>query len=250
MSQETGAAPPPSKLPPFKRPPSKLLWALEVPRAFASLPALIAARERLLAMPRGDGRPVLLLPGLVNSDRSTIVLRRYLNALGYRAEGWGLGRNLGSRAIGANGELLFDRIRKLQAETGQRVTLIGISLGGIMARLAAHRVTDAVREVITISSPYAGHPRATNVWRVFELVSGEKVDAAHVTEQRAEIIAPLPVPATAIWSRSDGLVNGTICRMEDEPGCRTIEVRSSHLWVQMRAEVLVAVAGVLGKTRP
>ncbi|MEG3123701.1 alpha/beta hydrolase [Sphingomonas sp. GB1N7] len=235
MLQETGA-----------RPPSKLLWALEVPRAFASLPPLIAARRRLMAMPRGDGRPVLILPGLVNSDRSTFVLRRYLNALGYRAEGWGLGRNLGSRAIGVEGDLLFDRIRRLHAETDQPVTLVGISLGGIMARLAAHRVTGSVREVITISSPYAGHPHATNVWRVFELVSGEKVDADRVTVQRAEIMAPLPVPATAIWSRSDGLVNGTICRVEDEPGCRVIEVRSSHLWVQMRAEVLAAVAGVLG----
>ena len=177
-----------------------------MPRAFAGLPPLIAARKRLLAMPRGDGRPVLLLPGLVNSDRSTIVLRRYLNALGYRAEGWGLGLNLGSRTIGADGKLLFERIRKFHAETGQRVTLIGISLGGIMARLAAHRVTDAVREVITISSPYAGHPRATNVWRVFELVSGEKVDAARVTSNapRSPSHYPSPPPrsgaAATAWS--------------------------------------------------
>ena len=244
MPQETGA---PSDL--SLLPPSKLLWAIELPRAFAGVPQLIAARQRLMAMPRGDGRPVMLLPGLVNSDRSNVVLRRYLNALGYRAEGWGLGRNFGGKAIGAEGEMLFDRIRRRHAETGERVTLIGVSLGGIMARLAAHRVTDAVREVITISSPYAGHPHATNVWRVFEFVSGEKVDADTVVRHRAEVLAPLPVPATAIWSRSDGLVNGMICRVEDEPGCRAIEVRSSHLWVQMRAEVLEAVAGVLGGVR-
>ena len=240
MPQETGAAAPFAELPP-----SKLLWALEVPRALASLAPLIAARRRLMAMPRGDGRPVLILPGLLNSDVSTLVLRRYLTALGYRAEGWRLGRNFGRKAIGEDGERLFERIRGMQDESGQRVTLIGVSLGGIMARFAAHRVTDAVREVITISAPYAGHPRATNVWRVFELVSGEKVDAPRVTTQRNEILAPLPVPATAIWSRSDGLVNGTICRVEGEPGCRTIEIRSSHLWVQMRAEVLEAVAGIV-----
>ena len=56
---------------------------------------------------------------------------------------------------------------------------------------------------------------------------------------------PLPVPATAIWSRSDGLVNGLICREAEGAGARAIEISSSHLFVQMKPETLRAVAEVL-----
>jgi len=231
------------------RAPSKLLWAAEVPRGAFGLASLLWAGAKLTSAAKGDGRPILLLPGLVNSDRSNFLMRRYLRWLGYRVEGWGLGRNLGTKAIGSNGEKLLERIRVLQADTGQPVTLIGISLGGIMARFAAHRAPELVREVITISSPFAGSPRATNVWRAFEFLTGDRIDSDHVRAQAAEIARPLPVPATAIWSRSDGLVNGLICRADD-PGCRNIEIRSSHLGVQVRPETLRALADVLSGNAP
>ncbi|MGY4397101.1 triacylglycerol lipase [Sphingomonas sp. UYAg733] len=229
-------------------PPSKLLWAAELPRAAWAVVSLLGARKMLDAAPRGDGRPVLLLPGLVNSDRSNFVMRRYLERLGYRAEGWGLGRNIGRRAVGNDGEKLLDRIRALHADTGVPVTLIGVSLGGIMARFAAHRLPDMVREVITVSSPFAGSPRATNVWRAFELLSGDKVDSERVTQKAAEVVRPLPVPSTAIWSRSDGLVNGMICHVDDDPQCRNVEIRASHMGVQLRPEVLRLIADILGET--
>ncbi|WBO23554.1 esterase/lipase family protein [Sphingomonas abietis] len=207
--------------------------------------SLLPARRMLASAPRGDGRPVMLLPGLVNSDRSLFLMRRYLRRLGYDAVGWGLGRNLGARAIGGEGERLLARVARLHEESGQTVTLVGVSLGGIMARFVAHRLPEAVREVITISSPYAGDPRATRVWRMFERLTGERIDAEGVVARRVEIARPLPVPATAIWSRSDGLVNGLICRDPEEDGCRAIEVRSGHLGVQIRPAVLRTVADIL-----
>ena len=228
-------------------PPSKLLWAAEVPRAALSVVSLLRSRALLGDVPRGDGRPILLLPGLFNSDRSNVVLRRYLNRLGYRAEGWGLGRNLGIRAVGPDADKLFDRIRALHAETGEPVTLIGISLGGIMARFAAQRLPGLVREVITVSSPFAGSPRATNVWRAFELFTGERVDSDHVAAQGREAAAPLNVRSTAIWSQSDGLVNGRICRGTGDPRARDIEIRSGHLGVQLNPLALRAIAGVLAE---
>jgi len=199
-----------------------------------------------MAAPKGDGRPVLILPGLFNTDRSNGVLRRYLHALGYRAYRWELGRNLGPRTIGADAERLFARIEAIRAEAGAPVTLIGVSLGGLMARLAAHRLPGAVREVITVSSPFAGSPRATNVWRAFEWITRDSVDRPALIAQQEELARPLPVPATAIWSRSDGLVNGLNCLAPDDLGCRDIEVRSGHLGVQIKPEVLLAIAGVLG----
>jgi triacylglycerol lipase len=223
-----------------------------VPRAALAIASLLPARRMLGAAPRGDGRSVMLLPGLVNSDRSMAPMRRYLTRLGYRAIGWGLGRNLGARAIGAEGDRLIAQVARLHARTGETVTLVGVSLGGIMARFVAHRRPDLVREVITVSSPYAGDPRATRVWRQFQWLTGESLDSADVLARRLEIAKPLPVPATAIWSRSDGLVNGLICRAPDEAGLRCIEVRSGHIGVQVHPHVLRAIADVLGgiDTRP
>jgi triacylglycerol lipase len=212
----------------------------------AGIASLLPARRMLDRAPRGDGRPVMLLPGLVVSDLSNLVLRRYLNRLGYHAVGWGLGRNLGMRSIGADGAILLRRVEALQRESGAPVTLVGVSLGGIMARLVAHRRPDLVREVITVASPYAGHPHATRVWKAYETLTGGRIDDALNVALRAEVMRPLPVPATAIWSRSDGLVNGLICHAPGEPGLRAIEVRSGHMGVQMRPAVLRAVADVLG----
>ena len=227
-------------------PPPALALLSEGPRAAWGLGRLIREWKTLEDVPPGDGRPVILLPGLTNSDRSTFVMRRYLNRLGYRAEGWDLGRNLGVRAIGPEGERLMERIAALHAETGDKITLVGISLGGIMARVAAHRHPELVREVITISSPFAGPPTCTNVWRPFEWLTGEKIDDPALNARLEEAARPLPVPATAIWSHSDGLVNGLICREPEGSEGRAIEVSSSHLWVQMKPDVLRAVAQVLG----
>lgn len=227
-------------------PPPKGAMLAEWPRAAWGLARLAKDWRGLQDAPRGDDRPVMVLPGLFNSDRSNVVLRAYLRKLGYRAYGWELGRNFGVRAIGSEGERLIERIAAIHAETGEKVTLIGVSLGGIMARIAAHRRPDLVREVITVSAPFAGPPTATNVWRQFEWLTGEKIADPAVAARLEEAARPLPVPASAIWSRSDGLVNGLICREGEGSACRDIEISSSHLFVQMKPETLRAVAGVLG----
>lgn len=229
-------------------PPSKARWAADFPRALWGAASLVPARASLNAAPRGDGRPVMILPGMFNTERSTFVMRRYLERLGYDARGWGLGRNLANRTIGAEGARLFEAVAALHDETGEPVTLIGVSLGGIMARLVAHRHPELVREVITVASPYAGDPRATNVWRMFEMLTGDKVDSDAVVAQRLEIAAPLSMAATAIWSRTDGFVNGMICHAPGEAGCRAIEVESGHVGVQLRPQVLRAIADVLAGT--
>ena len=227
-------------------PPSKLLWAAELPRAAWTVARYGVSRARPDAAPPGDGRPVMLLPGLFNGDRSNFAMRKYLRTLGYAARGWGLGRNFGTKTIGQEGQRLLTRIRAQYEEHGEPVTLIGVSLGGMLARFAAQRLPGMVREVITVSSPFAGDPRATNVWRAFEWLTGDKIDSDTVRERSAEIAAPLPVPSTAIWSASDGLVNGMICHAPDDPQCRNIEVRSSHLGVQINPDVLKIIAKVLG----
>jgi triacylglycerol lipase len=230
------------------RPPSALLRLAEYPRAFWTIGRLPFARGRLAQAPRGDGGPVLVLPGLFNSDIGTTVMRRYLIRQGHDARPWQLGRNLGLGTIGGEGERLLARLEAVAAETGRPVSLVGISLGGIMARFAAHRRPALVRQVVTVSAPFAGSPRATNIWRTFEWVTGERIDSEPVRALLAECAKPLPMPSAAIWSRSDGLVNGLICHEGERDGVRSVEVRSGHLGVQIKPEVLQAVAELLAAT--
>lgn len=228
-------------------PPRLALTVREWPRAAGTVARLAWRWRTLEAGQSGDGRPVMLLPGLFNTDRSNVALRAFLTRIGYDTHGWGLGRNFGTRTTGVEAEVLIAAVEALAAQSAQPVTLVGVSLGGILARLVAHRRPDLVREVVTISSPYAGHPRSTRVWRAFELFTGERVDDARVEALRREIVAPLPVPATAIWSASDGLVNGLACKGGD---CAEVEVVSGHLGVQLQPEVLLAVARVLSQSSP
>lgn len=225
------------------RPPSRLLWAAEVPRGAFTLAHLLA-RGTPKDGPSGDGRPVLLIPGLMISDVALRPMRTYLRRLGYAAETWGLGRNLGARTVGTENERLHARIEAMAAAAGP-VTLIGVSLGGLMARLAAHRLgPDKVRQVITVASPYAAGPRATNVWRAFQLFTGERIDDPALKARLAELARPLPVPTSAIWSAGDGLVQGLACH---DPHARAVRLRGSHLGVHFRASVLRAVAAELAR---
>jgi len=237
-----------------QRPPSALLALTELPRALAELGALPAAAPLLATAPRGDGHPVLVLPGFVTSDLSTAILRRYLRRLGYEAHRWELGRNLGPRSIGAEGERLAARISAIHASSGRKVSLVGWSLGGVMARIMARRMPDAVRQVISLGSPFAGSPRATNAWRLYELLTGQSIDDAHTSGQLAEGATPPPVPSTAIWSREDGIVAWRNCIEPQAAISDNIEVHGSHCGLSINPAVLYAVADRLalpeGEWRP
>ena len=223
------------------RPPSPLLLALEGVRAVWEFGASVTALPILQTAPRGDGHAVLVFPGLIATDLSTQPLRRYLQAQGYLAHAWGLGRNLGPRpgVLDACREL----IRRLRRESGGKVSLIGWSLGGIYAREMAKDLPGDVRCVITLGTPFRGSPRATNAWRVYELASGETVD----TINREEIERPPPVPTTSIFSRSDGVVAWQCSVEREKEKVENIEVEASHIGLGVHPAVLYAVADRLAQ---
>jgi len=220
------------------QPPSRALLMLEG-RALWELGAFAASLPLLTLAPRGDGHPVLVLPGLIASDVSTRPLRSYLNGQGYKAHGWGMGRNLGPRP-GVQA-MMQVRLRELHQRYGQKVSVVGWSLGGIFARELAKETPEAVRTVITLGSPFAGHPKATNAWRVFEMVSGEKV-ADHESDFVHALRQPPPVPTTAIYSRSDGICAWQSCRERPGPQAENIEVPGSHCGLGHNPAVIYAVA--------
>src|SRR6195952_4569546 len=151
------------------RAPSKTLMFLEG-RALHEFGAFLGALPLLSLAPRGDGHPVLVLPGLVASDSSTRPLRTFLGNRGYAVSGWRQGRNLGLRDGVQDG--MLDLVRELHETHGRKVSLVGWSLGGLYARQLAKMLPDHVRSVITLGRPFAGSPKATNAWRVYELASG------------------------------------------------------------------------------
>jgi pimeloyl-ACP methyl ester carboxylesterase len=216
-------------------PPGRLLQWLEL-RAGWELAAGVAALPWLQLAPRGDGHSVMVLPGLIASDRSTRLLRDFLSCRGHDVHGWGLGRNLGPRPKVE--EAMLATLDALHASTGRKVSLIGQSLGGAYARLLAARRPDAVRCVITLGSPLPGHPRSNHAWRVYEFASGQ----SSIDRRWQESIREPRVPTTAIYSRSDGIVAWRSSVEPSGPLIECIEVVSSHVGMAVHPLVLYAVA--------
>lgn len=230
------------------RKPSLGLALTEGPRALSEMARLPWRLPRLFLEPRGDGHPVLLLPGFLTSDLSTYAMRNYLRALGYETFPWQLGRNLGIKAIGAQGEHIRAVIEGLSEGFGGKVSLVGWSLGGIIARQMAREMPERIRQVITLGSPFTGDPRATNVTRLYELLTGDILDDRTIAERLEQELEPLGVPTTAIFSRSDGVTAWENC-LEPEVGetRENVEVRGSHMGMTINPAVWRIVANRLSR---
>ncbi len=228
-------------------PPSKVLAATELPRALFELGTLPFSMPLLMQAPRGDGHSVLVLPGFVTTDTSTRPLRSFLASLGYQTHGWNLGRNLGPKAIGSDGERLVARLDEIVAQSHGPVSLIGWSLGGVMARQLSRRRPECVRQIITLGSPITGDPRATNAWRAYEMMSGQKIKSASTQELLRESKLAPPVPSTAIYSKRDGIVAWRSCLEPETDRTDNIEVYGSHCGLGVNPVVLYAIADRLAQ---
>lgn len=222
-------------------PPSRLLLLAEL-RGIWETGAGIAMWPLLQLTPRGDGHPVLVLPGLVAGDGSTRLLRRFLNSRGYDAHGWGLGRNFGPRPGIEDG--MVERLASLHARERRKVSLLGWSLGGVYARLLASAHPELVRDVITLGSPFSGAARSTNAWRIYEGVSGQSSQ----DPKRMQHVQPTPpVPTSSIFSRTDGVVAWRCSVEKTSAQSENIEVIASHLGLGAHPAVLYAVADRLAQ---
>ncbi|SHN63494.1 esterase/lipase family protein [Bradyrhizobium erythrophlei] len=225
------------------RPPGLGLLLAEM-RGIFELNASLMMSPLLMRAPRGDGHPVLALPGFLAGDLSMAPLRRYLTELGYDAHAWQMGRNLGGllRMRAA----LRERLAAIHATTGRKVSLVGWSLGGVYARDLALHAPDMVRYVVTLGSPFANDVRATNATKLYEMLSGETVgnDPAFL----AAIAGDLPMPATSVFSRADGVVNWRTCLLRPSAVAENIEVYlASHVGLGVNPAALWAVADRLAQ---
>ena len=172
------------------------------------------------------------------------MLRRFLGRLGYAVVPSGLKRNLGPRDGVLEG--LRERLLATRREHGRTVSLVGWSLGGVLARELARACPDHVRQVITLGSPFTRDVTATNATRLYEAVSGE---GAHDNpEIRNAIAGDLPVPTTSIYSRTDGIVNWQTCHLNPSDTAENIEVYlASHTGLGVNPAALWAVADRLAQ---
>ena len=169
-----------------------------------------------------DGPKLMVIPGFLANDRTTLGLQRALAAAGYRVVGWGLGLNTGVQADTL--DRIVERVERFG--DGAPVILVGWSLGGLYAREAAKVRPDLVAKVITLGSPFSGDRRSNNVWRLYELIARHPVDNPPIHTVLEE---KPPVPTLAIWSRRDGIV--AVCAARGEPGesDARLELDCSHM---------------------
>lgn len=224
-----------------KRP--SILWALsEAPRALFELSTYLPYRLLTKVSDKGDGHPVLILPGFMATDMSTVPLRSFVHKLGYSVYGWGEGRNFGHKEYE---NLLLEKVTQIYEKHGEGVSLIGWSLGGVYARQIAKQVPHMIRQIVTLGSPFKGVLVANNATWMYEILTRNNVTENVEQELLDDLPNPAPVPTTAIYSKQDGVVPWEMC-MEDENAIhQNIEVRGSHLGLGVNPSVLYIIANRL-----
>lgn len=222
------------------------LLLAEAPRATLELAASTALAPLLAADRRGDGHPVLVVPGFLHHDASTTVLRAYLRWLGYSVSGWEMGANLGSSESVVSG--LRNRLASLAESSGEKVTIVGWSLGGLYAHELARRAPGSVRRVVTLGSPLrlAGR-RGRSASAAFDRLAQWHVSAPVLARPWREA-GPLRVPATSVYSRSDVIAPWRACRLDPGRHRENVEVFGSHHGLGHNPTVLHLLADRLAQT--
>jgi len=232
-------------------PPHLFFAFAELPRALLEFVSLLPAHPLVRNAPGGDGHPVITLPGFRGNDTSMNVLRRYLEHWGYDPHPWGLGTNLGIGFDRVYYERRFlSQLERVARRRGQPVSIIGWSQGGVIARQAAKRRPELVRQVITLGSPIGDSPEATTIWRIFERTSEQEI-TPELMAYLKEVASPVPqVRCTCVYSRSDGIVSPDIAQDQVSPLAENICVTASHFGMGVNPSVLLVIADRLAQKEP
>jgi hypothetical protein len=232
------------------RPPSQLLNMTEPFRALIDLSVMHLSEPWLNSQIGGDGHPVLIIPGFTASDRSTVVLRKFLSNLGYFPVRWDQGINFGIRHEFFEG--VAGLLHQLHEEYGCRVSLVGQSLGGIYARELAKLFPDLVRQVITLGSPFNdSEGTASNVTGLYKMFNPDHMTkAAQIQDEHWDLAAAPPVPTTCIFSKSDGICHWRACLQHGgHDDVENVEVIASHTGMGVNAQSLFVIADRLAQRR-
>ncbi|MGB2695507.1 MAG: hypothetical protein WBD55_10000 [Dehalococcoidia bacterium] len=216
-----------------------------------------------IGVPKGDGSPVIVLPGFLGSDTYLVEMYYWLQRLGYKPYYSQIGRNAECPEVLT--ERLFKTMDEAYEETGRKLHLIGHSLGGLLARSAAIRRSEQVAQVITLASPFQdirAHPmvlaaasfvrgRIRERRNAGEKVKRECYSGGCTCEFAGSLRNDIPdsVLRTAIYTKTDGVVDWHSCIEEDES--LNIEVDGTHAGLAFNPQVYRRLAKLLAaKPKP
>ena len=206
-------------------------------------------RPLLSGLTKGDGHSVVVLPGFMASNNSTAPMRRLLSELGYDAHGWDSGRNV--RVNEALISRLEAQLERLRDDSGRKISLIGWSLGGVLAREIAKLNPDLIRMVVSLGSPISDDRNHTNAARLFKFFNGDEPERLRDGQFKGLDIAP-PVPTTSIFTKTDGVVHwrGSVQhphKTHAKHPSENIEVYASHCGLGVNPSVMIALADRLAQ---
>ncbi|MGA8257289.1 MAG: alpha/beta fold hydrolase [Nocardioides sp.] len=216
--------------------PHAVLTALELPRWIGEYSTSRILDGALTRTPIvhgrldvGQGRPVLVLPGFAANDQMTGRLRGHLKSRGFRVHGWRLGRNIGLTDRLVDG--LTERFEQVADQYDQPISIVGWSFGGVLARRLAHEHTERVARIVCLGSPWRADGERTRATGMFERSREKHGISDRALDLVTRLREPVPVPTTAIYSRTDGIVPWQGCRVDEraEPLAENVEVLSSHM---------------------
>lgn len=215
-----------------------------------------------VGVPRGDGEPVIVIPGFLGSDTYLMEMYNWLRRIGYTPYYSRIGRN--AECPDVLRERLFATIDEAQIETGAKVRLIGHSLGGLLARSAAQERPDQVSQVICLASPFNDirvHPMVIAAADfVRDRIRGQRKVA--VNEQKRDCYTgsctcgfanslrtdfPESVQRAAIYTETDGVVDWQSC-VEDEDELNT-KVNGTHSGLAFNPQVYRRIAKLLADAK-
>ncbi len=214
-------------------------------RLLAELDILAEPARRMvrrLDIPRSTNpRTIMILPGFAARSQKLRYMAQQFERAGHKAKRWGIeGRHWGPTP--EQFAQLEDRLLDLHERKGEKVVLLGWSLGGLVARELAHRHSHAVAKVITMGSPFSGSPRANNAWRVYQFVTGHPVDAPPV---ESDISAKPPVETVALWSPNDSVIAPRCAAGLPGERDRAVALRCTHIGFTYAPEAIYAVLAEL-----
>ena len=213
-------------------------------RMFAELDLLAEPvrriRRRLDIAQTSTPRTVMFLPGFAAHPRKMGYLARQLERAGHTTKRWGQGRNWGPTP--ERFAQMEERLHEVHRQAGEPVVLLGWSLGGLYARVLAQHHPDKVAKVITMGSPFSGSPRANNVWRVYQFITGHQVDSPPV---EADISVKPPCETVALWSPNDGMIAPRCAAGARHERDRAIALRCTHLGFTYDPDVILTVLSEL-----
>jgi len=205
-------------------------------------------------IPHGDGAPVMLVPGFLAGDATLGVMAQWLKRIGYRPCRAGIRVNVDCTARSL--ERLEAQLERFVAKHGRKVTVVGHSRGGTMARILGVRRPDVLEGIICLGAPtvdqFAIHPLVRAHVEAVALLGSlgarglfsYSCTSDCCAEANAQVRAPFPehVRFTSIYSRSDGVVDWRACL---DPAARHIEVRSTHVGMAVSPVVFSVLAQTL-----